>query len=93
LLAGFATQLRADEQMQTLLDHWLGEALVTVVSGNRHEIASLISDTIASWDTASTSRLIELQIGADLQFIRINGTLVGGLIGLLLHALSLWLKP
>ncbi|GAB4199515.1 MAG: DUF445 domain-containing protein [Wenzhouxiangellaceae bacterium] len=93
LLAGFATQLRADEKMQSLLDHWLGEALVAVVSGNRHEIASLISDTIASWDTVSTSRLIELQIGADLQFIRINGTLVGGLIGLLLHAISFWLAP
>ena len=49
-----------------------------------------ISATIKQWDTAELSRQIELNIGRDLQYIRINGTLVGGLIGALLFGLS-WL--
>jgi uncharacterized membrane-anchored protein YjiN (DUF445 family) len=44
-----------------------------------------VSDTIAQWDAVSTSRRIELHIGRDLQFIRINGTLVGGLVGVVLY--------
>jgi uncharacterized membrane-anchored protein YjiN (DUF445 family) len=48
-------------------------------------VATLIATTVAAWDADATSRKIELQIGRDLQFIRINGTLVGGLVGLLLY--------
>jgi uncharacterized membrane-anchored protein YjiN (DUF445 family) len=44
---------------------------------------------VAAWDADATSRKIELQIGRDLQFIRINGTIVGGLVGVLIHAISL----
>ncbi|MDQ9786505.1 DUF445 family protein, partial [Serratia marcescens] len=47
-----------------------------------------ISDTVKSWDARDMSRQIELNIGKDLQFIRINGTLVGGSIGLILWLLS-----
>ena len=47
-----------------------------------------ISDTIKNWDSKDMSRQIELNIGRDLQFIRINGTIVGGLIGLLLYLFS-----
>lgn len=81
-------ELNGDEAMQQLLDRWINDALVTVISHNRHDIVSLISDTIASWDAQSTAQLIELQIGADLQYIRINGTIVGGLIGVLLFGVS-----
>ena len=59
--------------------------MVTVVEEHGEQVAKLISDTIATWDAQATSRRIELQIGADLQFIRINGTLVGGMVGLLIH--------
>jgi len=52
-------------------------------------MASLISDTVRSWDARETSQRIEQAIGRDLQFIRVNGTLVGGLVGLLLHAVKL----
>jgi uncharacterized membrane-anchored protein YjiN (DUF445 family) len=45
---------------------------------------------VAQWDADATSRKIELQIGRDLQFIRINGTLVGGLVGVLLHAAAVF---
>ena len=47
-----------------------------------------ISDTVKSWDAREMSQQIELNIGRDLQFIRINGTLVGGSIGLVLYLLS-----
>ena len=53
-----------------------------------HEIADLIATTVARWDGAEASRRIELQVGRDLQFIRINGTVVGGLAGLVIHAVG-----
>ncbi len=51
-------------------------------------MATVISDTIARWDAAEASRRIELQVGRDLQFIRINGTVVGALAGLAIHAVT-----
>jgi uncharacterized membrane-anchored protein YjiN (DUF445 family) len=54
----------------------------------RHEVAQFIEHTVSQWDPDATSRRIELAVGRDLQFIRINGTLVGGLVGLLLYALG-----
>jgi uncharacterized membrane-anchored protein YjiN (DUF445 family) len=56
-----------------------------LITNNGHEISNLITNTIDQWDPIATSERIELQIGKDLQFIRINGTLVGGLVGLLIH--------
>jgi len=52
------------------------------------EVAALISETIAAWDPGATSRRIELAIGRDLQFIRINGTIVGGLAGLAIYTIT-----
>ena len=54
----------------------------------RDEITSLISETVAGWDADQTSRKIEAHVGRDLQFIRINGTVVGALAGLLIYTLS-----
>ena len=54
----------------------------------RKEITSLITDTVAGWDAEHTTRKIEAHIGRDLQFIRINGTVVGALVGLLIHAVT-----
>ena len=75
--------------MQTWINDWLSDAIVVIVDRNREQISTLISDTVQSWDGEDTSRRVELAIGRDLQFIRINGTLVGGLVGLLIHAISL----
>jgi uncharacterized membrane-anchored protein YjiN (DUF445 family) len=55
------------------------------------ELASLVSGTISRWDAVETSRRLELLLGPDLQYIRINGTIVGALAGLALHAISVWL--
>jgi uncharacterized membrane-anchored protein YjiN (DUF445 family) len=59
-----------------------------VVEQHRHEVGQLIAQTVSAWDPDETSRRIELQVGRDLQFIRINGTLVGGLVGLLIYAVT-----
>ncbi len=91
LLAGVANELENDQDMQAWVNRWLIDAITTIVGRNRAQIASLISDTVKSWDGADTSRRVELAIGRDLQFIRINGTLVGGLVGLLIHASKLYL--
>ena len=59
-----------------------------LVDHYRGEVAELISSTVAKWDGQATSRRLELQVGRDLQFIRINGTLVGGLAGLVIYTVS-----
>jgi uncharacterized membrane-anchored protein YjiN (DUF445 family) len=55
----------------------------------RHEASALIAEVVRSWDAEEVSRKLELEIGTDLQFIRINGTVVGGTVGVLLHAATL----
>ncbi len=89
-LGNVAEELDGDADMQTWVNAWLVDAITLVVGRNSAQIASLISDTVKSWDGADTSRRVELAIGRDLQFIRINGTLVGGLVGLLIHAFKLY---
>ena len=88
-LTGVAEELDGDQEMQVWVNAWLIDAITLVVGRNSAQIASLISDTVKSWDGDDTSRRVELAIGRDLQFIRINGTLVGGLVGLLIHAIKL----
>lgn len=90
-LGGVAGELHSDQDMQAWINAWLVDAITGVVARNRDQIASLISDTVQSWDGADTSRRVELAIGRDLQFIRINGTLVGGLVGLLIYATKLYI--
>ena len=87
--AGLAAELENDPAMQDWANTWLVELAVVTVEENRHAMVSLISDTVRSWDAHETSRRIEQAIGRDLQFIRVNGTLVGGLVGLLIHAVKL----
>ncbi len=89
-LERLANELQADPDMQSWINEWLMDALVTVVDQNREQIASLISDTVRTWDGRETSRRVELALGRDLQFIRVNGTLVGGLVGMVIHAVTLW---
>ncbi|HYW08084.1 MAG TPA: DUF445 domain-containing protein [Longimicrobium sp.] len=80
--------LRDDEELLDKVEGWIESAALYLVEQYRHEIADLISTTVAAWDPEDTTRKIELQIGKDLQFIRINGTLVGGLVGLLIHTMN-----
>ena len=63
-----------------------------IVDQYRPEVAELIATTVEGWDATDASRKIEVQIGRDLQFIRINGTLVGGLVGLVLYIISVYAR-
>ena len=84
----FAESMRHDPEMMEKVDGWIESAVLYFVEQYRGEVAELISTTVAAWDPEDTTRKIELQIGKDLQFIRINGTLVGGLAGLLIYVIS-----
>ncbi|MEU0403961.1 DUF445 domain-containing protein [Streptomyces sp. NPDC006197] len=87
-LISLGTRLATDSRLQTKVEGWAEDAAAYVVTTYRHEITSLITDTVAGWDATQTSRKIEANIGRDLQFIRINGTVVGALAGLLIYAVS-----
>jgi uncharacterized membrane-anchored protein YjiN (DUF445 family) len=86
-LRRLGTTLHTDSQAAARLNGWLKQVLLYVVENYRDPLAEVVSDTIESWDPHETSRRIELHIGTDLQYIRINGTLVGGLVGLAIYLL------
>ncbi|GAA0284369.1 DUF445 domain-containing protein [Streptomyces polychromogenes] len=87
-LMSLGSRLATDGRLQAKVEGWIEGALVYVVTTYRTEITSLITDTVAAWDAEHTSRKIEAHIGRDLQFIRINGTVVGALAGLLIYTAS-----
>ncbi len=87
-IASLAHNALEDEVLSAKLNGWIDEAVLAVVDASRTEIAQLISGTVSAWDPQETSRRIELQIGRDLQFVRINGTIVGGMVGLALYAIT-----
>jgi uncharacterized membrane-anchored protein YjiN (DUF445 family) len=89
LLNALGSGLAKDEAMQHKLNEWLLGALETLMLAHRHQISLLITDVVKSWDARDVSEKIELEIGKDLQFIRLNGTLVGGCVGVLLHLLGM----
>jgi uncharacterized membrane-anchored protein YjiN (DUF445 family) len=78
-------KLSADNELSRRVNGWLTGMIVYVVEHYREPISRTISETIAEWDPAATADRIELHIGRDLQFIRINGTLVGGCVGVVLY--------
>jgi uncharacterized membrane-anchored protein YjiN (DUF445 family) len=85
-VSGLGQKVLEDPALRPRWNSGCVELVTYSVEQAREEVAKLIATTVAAWDADATSRKIELQIGRDLQFIRINGTLVGGLVGLLLHA-------
>jgi len=88
-LQAFATLLAVDSSVSTRLNGWLREVATEFIVTRRALIASLVRRVIQSWDGETVSRKFELYIGRDLQYIRINGTIVGGIAGLTLHLVSL----
>jgi len=74
--------------LQRKLNAWWLETVEKTVVRQRHHISLLITEVVRSWDAEDVSRKIEMEIGKDLQYIRINGTLVGGTVGIALHALT-----
>ncbi|MGK3113803.1 DUF445 domain-containing protein [Candidatus Pantoea formicae] len=84
----FGETLAADEALRTSMNQHLEDAARSIAPEFAEFLTRHISDTVKSWDAREMSQQIELNIGRDLQFIRINGTLVGGTIGLVLYLLS-----
>jgi uncharacterized membrane-anchored protein YjiN (DUF445 family) len=80
--------LEADPELRAKIDQWIIDAVGYIAEQFRGEVADLIATTVERWDTEETAERLELQVGRDLQFIRINGTLVGGAAGLVIYTIS-----
>jgi uncharacterized membrane-anchored protein YjiN (DUF445 family) len=87
-LIALADGALGDDVLLAKVDGWIVQAVLRVVEQHRHEVGGLIEHTVSNWDPGETSKRLELAVGRDLQFVRINGTLVGGLVGLILYTAS-----
>ena len=88
-LADLGRRLDTDAELRSRVDRWVADAAGYVVTHYRDELTRTITDTVERWDGVETARKVELQVGRDLQFIRINGTVVGALAGVAIHAVGL----
>lgn len=87
-MSELADNLQSDENLQHKIDHWIRVTAYKFILKNTHQAANLISSTVGNWEGRELSEKLELEVGKDLQFIRVNGTLVGGLVGLLIYTVS-----
>ncbi len=83
-----SSMLLTDRELRERLEGHLGDAVSFFVNTYGDELAAVISHTVDRWDADEASERIELFVGRDLQFIRINGTIVGALAGVVIHAIS-----
>ncbi len=82
----FAQRVVAEQDLRARLDGYVADLAAFAVNRYGTELTAVISHTINRWDGKETASRVELFVGRDLQFIRINGTIVGGLVGLVIHA-------
>ena len=87
-VAGLGARLRHDSAMQSWINEKILAAAGPLVEQNRERAGRFIAEQVKAWDDRHMVTQLELSIGRDLQFIRINGTLVGGLIGLLIYGIT-----
>ncbi|WP_338767625.1 DUF445 domain-containing protein [Massilia sp. METH4] len=87
----FSTALEQNDTVRTKLNDWLKSFATEAIVERRSLIVAVVQKVIDKWDADTIAQKLELHVGSDLQFIRINGTLVGGVVGVLLYALSLGL--
>lgn len=80
--------LQTDEKLQHKIDHWIRVTAYKYILKNTHQFGDLISSTVGNWQAKELSEKLELEVGKDLQFIRLNGTLVGGLVGLVIYTVA-----
>jgi uncharacterized membrane-anchored protein YjiN (DUF445 family) len=88
LIQGFGNGIKEDPVMIDKINNFIKNDLLSILLNNKKVIGDLISSTVKSWDGKEVSEKLELEIGKDLQYIRINGTLVGGLIGILIYCVE-----
>ena len=87
-LLALGTWLNTDEGARRRLNDWAAMVARRGLAPRRHEIGGFVAQVVAGWDAKGVVDKLELQVGRDLQFIRVNGTLVGGLVGLLIYTVS-----
>lgn len=87
-LSELAENLKSDEKLQYKIDHWVRVTAYKYILRNTHQFGDLISSTVGNWQGKELSEKLELEVGKDLQFIRVNGTLVGGLVGLVIYTIA-----
>jgi uncharacterized membrane-anchored protein YjiN (DUF445 family) len=87
-VTAFGARLADDEALRAKMDHVAADVVVFTVERYGAELTTVITHTIERWDGREAARRIELHVGRDLQFIRINGTIVGGLVGVLIHTVA-----
>ena len=81
----FGNWLDNDTEIRAMINRWAQQLVFNAVVPNRVEIGAFVAEVVARWDTTTLVEKLELQVGKDLQYIRINGTLVGGMVGLAIH--------
>lgn len=84
----FAHNLQQDEVLRKKIDSWVRLTAYKYILRNTENAGDLISNTVGNWQGRELSRKLEIEVGKDLQFIRINGTIVGGLVGLLIYTIT-----
>ncbi len=84
----FSQNLKTNESLQEKIDNWVRVTAYKYILRNTHQFGNLISSTVGNWQGKELSEKLELEVGKDLQFIRVNGTLVGGLVGLIIYTIS-----
>ncbi len=87
-LADFGRRLVDEPELAAKVDGWVEDVVAHVTTNYSAELTTVITDTVERWDGVETARKIELQVGSDLQYIRINGTVVGALAGLAIQAVT-----
>ncbi len=87
-MQAFSDRLAADDELRQRLDEMAADLAVFAVDRYGAELTAVITHTIERWDGKQAAERIELHVGRDLQFIRINGTIVGGLVGVLIHTIA-----
>ena len=90
-LADLGRALQQDPALQWQVNRFARRTVVGLATRYGTQIVQLVSETVRRWDARTLTNRLESAVGRDLQFIRINGTLVGGLVGIVIHAVSQWL--
>ena len=87
-LGSLGNWLEGDDHIRTMINLWAQQLVLNTIVPNRAEIGTFVAEVVGRWDTKTLVDRLELQVGKDLQYIRINGTLVGGLVGLTIFVVS-----
>ena len=88
ILKSMGGTLEKDPRIRKAINQFARRAVVGTAASYGGSIVRLVSDTVRGWDAQTVTNRLEAAVGRDLQYIRINGTLVGGLVGLVLHMLD-----